>query len=67
MKAIDGDDRESWNGEGHKVCVAREKRRKRKRGREKVYDTTHTIDEGSLDRSSNFTTASAILVAMLCS
>ena len=24
----------------------------------------HTFDEGSLDRSSNFTTASAILVAM---
>ena len=41
-------------GEGERWESEREKRK------------LHTFDEGSLDRSSNFTTASAIVVAMFC-
>ena len=51
-------ERERWESE-------RERERERwESEREKI--KLHTFDEGSLDRSSNFTMASAIVVAMFC-
>ena len=61
------------DGEGHGLytCHGREGEREEERERERWESERekrklHTFDEGSLDRSSNLTTASAIVVAMFC-